>query len=187
MVTAILAASFVYYVVPRIVGLGPTLRRLRSGRIGWLALGVGLEALSMFGDIVMFRGVFAARGTPIGWRRTADIRMAGAAVAIAPAGYASRAAGIRRIGVGYDGSVESGRALQLARTLAAHHQAELFAFEAIWSPVHGRDPANVAGESQELVEEAAGALLPSAAFTLTPASVMPWTSCASTGSRSTYS
>src|ERR1019366_6691723 len=76
---AILAASFVYYVVPRIVGLGPTLRRLRSGRIGWLAVGVGLEALSMFGDIVMFRGVLAARGTPISWRRTADIRMAGAA------------------------------------------------------------------------------------------------------------
>jgi hypothetical protein len=76
---AIVAAGFVYYVVPRIVGLGPTLRRLRSGRIGWLAVGVGLEAFSMFGDIVMFRGVFAARGTPIGWRRTADIRMAGAA------------------------------------------------------------------------------------------------------------
>ena len=76
---AILAAGFVYHVVPRIVGLGPTLRRLRSGRIGWLALRVGLEAFSMFGDIVMFRGVFAVRGTPIGWRRTADIRMAGAA------------------------------------------------------------------------------------------------------------
>ena len=63
---AILAAGFVYYVVPRIVGLGPTLRRLRSGRIGWLALGVGLEAFSRFGDIVMFRGVFAARGTSVG-------------------------------------------------------------------------------------------------------------------------
>lgn len=33
----------------------------------------------MVGDIVMFQGVYAARGTPIGWRRTADIRMAGAA------------------------------------------------------------------------------------------------------------
>ena len=33
----------------------------------------------MVGDIVVFQGVFAARGTPIGWRRTVDIRMAGAA------------------------------------------------------------------------------------------------------------
>ena len=33
----------------------------------------------MLGDIVTFRGVFAARGTPIGWRRTGDVRMAGAA------------------------------------------------------------------------------------------------------------
>ena len=76
------------------------------------------------------------------------------AVAIAPAGYASRAASIRMIGVAYDRSVESERALELARTLAAHHQAELSALEAIRPPVHGRDPANVAGESQERVEEA---------------------------------
>ena len=33
----------------------------------------------MAGDIVTFQGVFAARGTPIGWRRTADLRLAGAA------------------------------------------------------------------------------------------------------------
>jgi nucleotide-binding universal stress UspA family protein len=58
------------------------------------------------------------------------------------------------IGVAYDRSVESERALELARTLAAHHQAEFSAFEAIRPPVHGRDPANVAGESQELVDEA---------------------------------
>jgi hypothetical protein len=55
------------------VRLGPTLRRLRSSRIGWLSVGVGLEAFSMFGDIEMFRGVFGVRGTPIGWRCTADL------------------------------------------------------------------------------------------------------------------
>jgi hypothetical protein len=66
------AACFVYYVVLCIVRLGPTLRRLRSSRIGWLAVGVGLEAFSMFGDIEMFRGVFGVRGTPNGWRRTAE-------------------------------------------------------------------------------------------------------------------
>jgi hypothetical protein len=76
---AILAVGFAYFVVPRIVGLGPTLRRLLGGRIGWLVLGVGVKACSMLGDIVMFRRALAARGTQIGWRRTADIRMGGAA------------------------------------------------------------------------------------------------------------
>jgi hypothetical protein len=75
-VGAVLAAGLVFFVVPRIVGLGPTLRRLRGGGIGWLALGVGLDAFSMLGDIVMFRGAFAARETPLGWRRTWDIQMA---------------------------------------------------------------------------------------------------------------
>jgi len=78
-VAALLAAGFFYFVVPKIVGLGPTLRRLRSGDVGWLLLGVGVEACSMLGDVVTFQGVFAARGTPIGWRRTLDLRLAGAA------------------------------------------------------------------------------------------------------------
>ena len=78
-VGALATAGFFYFVVPRIVGLGPTLRALRSGDIEWLLLGVVVEAGSMAGDIVTFQGVFAARGTPIGWRRTADLRLAGAA------------------------------------------------------------------------------------------------------------
>ncbi len=75
----LVTVGFFYFVLPRIVGLGPTLRALRSGDARWLLLGVALEACSMLGDITTFRGVFAARGTPIGWRRTADVRMAGAA------------------------------------------------------------------------------------------------------------
>jgi len=78
-VGALVTAGFFYFVVPRIVGLGPTLRALRSGDVGWLLLGVVVEACSMAGDIVTFQGVFAARGTPTGWRRTADLRLAGAA------------------------------------------------------------------------------------------------------------
>ncbi len=33
----------------------------------------------MLGDVATFQGVFAARGNPIGWRRTLDLRLAGAA------------------------------------------------------------------------------------------------------------
>ncbi|MGO9889353.1 MAG: lysylphosphatidylglycerol synthase transmembrane domain-containing protein [Solirubrobacteraceae bacterium] len=73
------ALGFFYYVVPRIVGLGPTLRLLRRGDIWWLALGIPLEALSYAGEIVLFRGVFATPETRIGWTASYDIDMAGTA------------------------------------------------------------------------------------------------------------
>ncbi|MGZ4250461.1 MAG: hypothetical protein ACXVUE_19405 [Solirubrobacteraceae bacterium] len=43
-----------YYVVPRLAGLSPTLRLLRQGDVRWLALGVVLEALSYVGSIVLW-------------------------------------------------------------------------------------------------------------------------------------
>lgn len=50
-ITAVLAvlvaAAFARYVLPHIVGLGPTLSRLRQGHILWLAVGVALEACSV--------------------------------------------------------------------------------------------------------------------------------------------
>lgn len=76
---ALVAAGVVFFVVPRLVGLGPTLRRLRSGDGWWLALGVALEAFSYFGAIVLFHGVFARSGSPIGWRSSYQITMAGTA------------------------------------------------------------------------------------------------------------
>ena len=57
-VSFLFAIGFFYVVVPRLVGLGPTLRLLRRGDVWWLALGVVLEALSYVGAIVLFRGVF---------------------------------------------------------------------------------------------------------------------------------
>lgn len=78
-VAGVLAVGFFYFVVPKIVGLGPTLRRLRSGDVRWLLLGVAVEACSILGDVTTFQGAFAARGCPIGWRRTLDLRLAGAA------------------------------------------------------------------------------------------------------------
>lgn len=73
------AVGFFYYVLPRIVGLGPTLKLLRRGNFWWLACGVVLEALSFFGEIVLFRGVFAARAKAFGWRTSYLITMAGTA------------------------------------------------------------------------------------------------------------
>jgi nucleotide-binding universal stress UspA family protein len=52
-------------------------------------------------------------------------------VAIAPTGYAQQPHALSEIGVGYDGSPESRRALDVARELASHHGARLSAFEAV--------------------------------------------------------
>ena len=62
------------------------------------------------------------------------------AVAIAPTGYADRPAPIAAIGVGYDGSTDSERALHLARELAARHEAKLSAATAISVPVSSFGP-----------------------------------------------
>ena len=78
-VAALVAFGFIYYVVPRVVGLGPTLRLLRRGDVWWLALGVLLEALSLFGAVVLFRGVFGRANNRIGWTASYHITMAGTA------------------------------------------------------------------------------------------------------------
>ena len=65
--------------LPRLVGIGPTLRRLRGGDIWWLALGVVLEALSIFGEIALFHGVFARPENRISWGVSYRITLAGTA------------------------------------------------------------------------------------------------------------
>jgi len=59
------------------------------------------------------------------------------AVAIAPAGYSRRSPAVmREVGVGYDGSPESERALELARMVAAEHHTRLSAFRVISTPAY---------------------------------------------------
>ncbi|MGO9496438.1 MAG: universal stress protein [Solirubrobacteraceae bacterium] len=55
-------------------------------------------------------------------------------VAVAPAGYAEHPNTIGKIGVGYDGSPDSRRALDLARTLARELDASLAALEVVAYP-----------------------------------------------------
>jgi hypothetical protein len=74
---AVVLAGFVFYVIPQIAGLGPTLRRLRAGDPWWLALGVLLEAISIAGEIALFRGVFTRPGNGVRWRISVEITMAG--------------------------------------------------------------------------------------------------------------
>jgi uncharacterized membrane protein YbhN (UPF0104 family) len=97
-------AGFVYFVVPKISGLSATLRRLRDADPWWIGLGVGFEALSLGGYVVLFRTVFSCEGVRIGWRESYQINMAGtvASKLLATAGaggvaltvWALRAAGL---------------------------------------------------------------------------------------------
>lgn len=74
---AVALAGFVYYVIPQIAGLGPTLRRLGRGDVWWLALGALLEAISIAGEVVLFRGVFSRPGNRVGGRISTEITLAG--------------------------------------------------------------------------------------------------------------
>ncbi len=56
------------------------------------------------------------------------------AVAIAPQGYAQHPRLVREIGVGYNGSIESKHALEVARTLAHDWGVKISAFETISMP-----------------------------------------------------
>jgi pimeloyl-ACP methyl ester carboxylesterase len=64
------------------------------------------------------------------------------AVAVAPVGYFTRSDEMSKIGVGYDGSSESERALALARKIAARCYATLSAFEAVPPRLAPRDLEN---------------------------------------------
>jgi uncharacterized membrane protein YbhN (UPF0104 family) len=73
----VLIVGFVYFVVPKLVGLGSTVGMLRGGEPTWLVLGLFLEALSLGGYIALFRTVFSCQGVRIGWKASYQITMAG--------------------------------------------------------------------------------------------------------------
>jgi nucleotide-binding universal stress UspA family protein len=80
--------------------------------------------------------VGSSRRALLGRVRLADdtraaLNAAPCAVAVAPAGYASEPTVVREIGVGYDGSPESERAVAVARALAAEPGTKLSAFQAV--------------------------------------------------------
>ena len=76
--------AFLYFVLPKLLGLKHTWRRIQHGNAWWLALGAVLELLSFLGYIALFRAVFIRRDErandpPIGWRESYEITMAGLA------------------------------------------------------------------------------------------------------------
>jgi nucleotide-binding universal stress UspA family protein len=93
----------------------------------------------------------------IGDDTRAALNGAPCAVAIAPAGYSREPTPMREVGVGYDGSPEADRALELARVVAAEHRAKLSAFQAVSIPAHvllGAPPPAYPDSTQRRVHEA---------------------------------
>ncbi len=145
---ALVAVGFVYYVVPRIVGLGPTLKLLRRGDIWWLALGVLLEAISLLGGTVLFRGVFHRPGNRIGWRASYQITMAGAAATklVATAGAGGIALTVWALdGYGLSGTeVATGMVCYEILTYAVYMAAMAIAGFGLWFGLFsGRAPVGV--------------------------------------------
>jgi putative heme transporter len=73
------SVGFLYFVLPKLAGLGTTVHRIESGDTWWVAVGVALELLSFAGYMVLFHSVFVRGPTPIGWRECYQITMAGLA------------------------------------------------------------------------------------------------------------
>jgi uncharacterized membrane protein YbhN (UPF0104 family) len=81
--------GFLYFVLPKLAGVGTTLHHLENGDGWWIAFGVVLELLSFAGYVVLFRAVFVTSGSrpsrlsqpsgPIGWSESYQITMAGLA------------------------------------------------------------------------------------------------------------
>ena len=73
--------GFLYFVLPKLAGVGTTLHHLENGDGWWIAFGVVLELLSFAGYVVLFRAVFVTRpvdGVPIRRLPRGPARSAGA-------------------------------------------------------------------------------------------------------------
>jgi uncharacterized membrane protein YbhN (UPF0104 family) len=73
------AAAFLYFVLPKLLGLRETWSRIQHGNELWLGLAAALEVLSFFGYIALFQVVFVRGQSRIGWRASYQITMAGLA------------------------------------------------------------------------------------------------------------
>lgn len=71
--------GFMYFVLPKLAGVGSTLHHLESGDVWWIAVGVLLELASFGGYVVLFRAVFVTDTGTIGWSESYQITMAGLA------------------------------------------------------------------------------------------------------------
>lgn len=71
--------AFLYFVLPKILGLHETWKQVQQGNAWWLGLGGVLEICSFLGYIALFRAVFVRSPSRINWPESYQITMAGLA------------------------------------------------------------------------------------------------------------
>ncbi|MFL5823036.1 MAG: YbhN family protein [Solirubrobacteraceae bacterium] len=74
-----LSIAFLYFVLPKLVGLRDTWNRLQRGDVWWFGVAGVLEGLSFASYIALFRVVFVRGAARISWRVSYQITMAGVA------------------------------------------------------------------------------------------------------------
>ncbi|HXB64012.1 MAG TPA: lysylphosphatidylglycerol synthase transmembrane domain-containing protein [Solirubrobacteraceae bacterium] len=73
------ALAFLYFVLPQVGGVQQTWDRLNEGDAWWIAVAVAVEVVSMASYVAIFQGVHVPSGSPIRWRHSYQITMAGLA------------------------------------------------------------------------------------------------------------
>jgi uncharacterized protein (TIRG00374 family) len=73
------ALAFLYFVLPQLGGVKHTWDRLNEGNLWWIAVAVAVEVVSIASYIAIFQGVHVPPGSPIRWRHSYQITMAGLA------------------------------------------------------------------------------------------------------------
>ena len=71
--------AFLYFVLPKLLGLQATWHRIQQGDVWWLVLALGFEVVSFLGYIALFRAVFVRGKSRIDWRESYEITMSGLA------------------------------------------------------------------------------------------------------------
>ncbi len=97
--------AFLYFVLPKLLGLQETWNRLQQGNAWWLALAAAFTGLSFVAYVWLFRAVFVRGDSRIGWGVSYQITMAGLAAtrlfaAGGAGGIALTAWALRRSGLG---------------------------------------------------------------------------------------
>jgi len=96
--------AFLYFVLPKLLGLHETWNRIQHGNAWWFALAFLLEVCSFIGYVALFRGVFVRGLSRIGWNESYQITMASLAAtrlfaAAGAGGIALTAWAVRRSGM----------------------------------------------------------------------------------------
>jgi putative heme transporter len=71
--------AFLYFVLPQLDGVRHTWDRLNDGDSWWILVAVVLQVLSMISYIAIFQGIHVPPGSPISFRQSYQITMAGLA------------------------------------------------------------------------------------------------------------